>query len=106
MVLTVFLQESYNEAISILNPLFENHYSDSLSAKDKKSFDEEDNNDQSTMKGNVKKPPCSKTSWRWKSFVAPTSCPVFHPGIVDLSPGWFMNRREVSIPILLSICYY
>jgi hypothetical protein len=108
VVLIVFLQENYNAAISILNPLFEKHYSDSLSARDKKYPGEEDNSSwekTSMTEGNVKKQQSSKTSWRWKSFVTPASCAVFHPGIVDLSPGWFMSRHEVSKPIIWCICH-
>jgi len=102
------LQESYNKSISILNPLFEKHYGESLSARDKKDSDEEDGDNRETTnvtEGNVQKQQYSKTSWRWQSFAAPESCAVFHPGIVDLSPGWFMNRREVSTPIFLCICH-
>jgi len=97
--LIVIVQESYNTAIAILNPLFSKHYNESLSAGDRKDpGEEDDDNDQeggSRPERNVKRQRCSKTSWRWKSFSDPASCKAFHPGIVDLSPGWFMSRREV-----------
>jgi len=38
-------------------------------------------------------------SWRQQFFTSPEKCPRFHPGTVDFSPGWFMNRHEVTIII-------
>jgi len=43
--------------------------------------------------------------WRQKFFVPPNDCSQFHPGTVDLSPGWFMNRREVCTTILCRISF-
>jgi hypothetical protein len=107
-VLIPLLQESYNKAISVLNPLFEKHHHDAIVAGDKNYSEEEDDDDlhiTGRTQRNSKKQRCSKTSWRWTSFAKPESCSVFRPGIVDLSPGWFMNRHEVSEPIISCIFF-
>jgi hypothetical protein len=36
------------------------------------------------------------TSWRGDGFRDYGEDGVFQPGLADLSPGWFMSRREVS----------
>ena len=37
----------------------------------------------------------SSTSWRGKGFTLSRPEALFHPGTVDLSPGWFMQRQQV-----------
>lgn len=37
----------------------------------------------------------SSTSWRGNGFTLFRPEALFHPGTVDLSPGWFMQRQQV-----------
>jgi hypothetical protein len=38
----------------------------------------------------------SKESWRTQGFRSEKPEAQFHPGAVNLSPGWFMQAQDVS----------
>jgi hypothetical protein len=50
-----------------------------------------------------KKDGVKKKMWRAEHFRPPTN-PVFEPGIVDFSPGWFAQRFEVNKTLPLLFC--
>jgi hypothetical protein len=39
-------------------------------------------------------------SWRTTNFKIPDNTLEFEPGIVDFSPGWFMQQQDISMILL------
>lgn len=88
-----------------MNGLLRKKYNESLSVGNKRGLDDRSESSDESSTKDRKNNLGSKSSWRCQSFFMPDKCPRFHPGTVDLSPGWFMNRHEVLNSICIPSCH-
>jgi hypothetical protein len=65
-------------------------------SRKRKRSDGSDDEEYLEVTSEEKKGGTPKIPWRLQGFAEPEACPLFHPGLADFSPGWFMQRHEVS----------